>query len=79
MCFASNSRLKVERSIANRLTRSWVTNFFQIFEMAVGVAGFTFRSRTKYSGNIVITFDISLLCKIQVTAVCLRLTGKSCL
>ena len=42
----------------------------------MSVASFTFCSGSKYSGNVVVTFDISLYCKVQIPPVCLGLPGK---
>jgi hypothetical protein len=43
------------------------------------MAGFAFRSGTEYGCNIVLAFDVGFCCKVQITAVSLRLAGKSSL
>jgi NAD/NADP transhydrogenase alpha subunit len=44
--------------------------------MAVGVAGFAFGGRAEHGGNIVVAFDVGLLCEIEVTAVGLAFTSE---
>jgi hypothetical protein len=44
--------------------------------MAMSVAGFTFRSRPEDSENIVVSLNICLGRKVQITSVRLGFTGK---
>jgi hypothetical protein len=44
--------------------------------MTVRMAGFTFSGRTKNSGDVVVTLNVSALREIQVTPVGLRFAGE---
>ena len=59
------------KAIANR-----IAGFFQEFQVAMGVARFTFGGGTENGGDVVVTFDVRFLCEVQVTTVCLGFTRK---
>jgi hypothetical protein len=44
--------------------------------MTVRVARLTFRRRTEYGGHVVVAFDVSLTCKVQIAAIGLRLARE---
>ena len=44
--------------------------------MAMGVAGLAFRGRAEHGGDIVVAFDIGLLCEIEIASVSLAFAGK---
>ena len=62
--------------LADRFARRRIADFFKEFEVAVRVAGFAFGGRTEDSGNVVIAFDVGLLCEIQITAVGLAFASE---
>ena len=76
MGFARYGRLQVLAGRTYRQPRGRITTLLQILQMAVGVTSFPFRGLSKHSRNIVIPLYIGLGRKIQITSVCLRLSGK---
>ena len=62
----------------SRHTSTWLasTTSDQILHMTMRVTGFTFSGGTKYSSNIVRASNVSLVCEIQIAAICLGLTRK---
>jgi hypothetical protein len=46
--FAGDGRFEIVRSTADGQASSRVAGFFQVFEVAVGVAGFAFRGGAEY-------------------------------
>ena len=76
MGFAGHSRFQVIRRGADGLTRRRIACFFQVFQMAVRMAGFTFRGRAENGRDIVESFNVGLLREIKITAVRLGFTGK---
>src|ERR1700761_6259170 len=54
---------------ADGLAGRRIAHFLQIFQMTMGMAGFAFGGGAEYGGDIVVTFDIGLLCEIEVAAV----------
>jgi len=69
VCFTGNRGFQIVRGSADRQTRCRITNLFQVLKMAMSMAGFAFSRGTKNGSDIVVTFDIGLGGKIQITAV----------
>ncbi len=64
---------------ADRQAGRRVSDHFEIFEMAVRVAGLAFRRRSEQGGDIGIAFDIGLVGEIEIAAIGLRLAGEGVL
>src|SRR6185312_11847788 len=79
MRLAGDGGSEILCGVADRLAGRRVTDFLQIFEMAMRMASLTFRGRAEHGGDIVIAFDIRLLREIEIAAVRLALAGKSLL
>jgi len=75
--FTGDSRRQIERGGADRLARGRIADFLQEFQMAVRMAGLAFRRGTEHRGDIVVTFHVGLLGKIEITAVRLGLARES--
>src|SRR5215212_3277386 len=73
---AGDRGLQVVAGAADRLSGRRVADFLEKFEVAMRVAGLAFGGRAKYSGDIVIAFDVGLLREIQITTVGLALAGE---
>src|SRR6516225_3289590 len=73
---ARNGGTKVIRSATNRLAGRWISDLLKILKMAMGMAGLALGGRAEYSRDVVIAFDICLLCKIQIAPIGLALAGK---
>ena len=61
---------------ADRLAGRGIADFLEIFEMAVGMAGLAFGGRAEHGGDIVVAFDVGLLCEIEIAAVGLAFAGE---
>src|SRR5471030_1213765 len=61
---------------ADRLARRRIANFFQIFQMAMGMAGLAFGGGAEHGGDIVKAFDIGLLREIKIAAIGLAFAGE---
>ena len=61
---------------ADRLAGRRIADCFQIFQMAVGMAGLAFGGGAEHGGDIVIAFDVGLLCEIEIAAVGLAFAGE---
>jgi hypothetical protein len=58
---------------ANWQASRWIAGLLEELEVTVSVTGFAFSGRTEQSCNIVLTFNVSLVCEIQIATVSLRL------
>jgi hypothetical protein len=56
-------------NLADREARRRVARLAEVFEVAMGMTGLAFGGVAEESGDLRIAFDISMLRKIQVTAV----------
>ena len=79
MGLAGNRRFEVVRGRTNGLASCGIAGFLKIFEMAVRVTGFTFGGGPENGCNVVVAFNIGLLCEIEITAIGLGFAGKSTL
>ena len=61
---------------ADRLAGRRIAHFFQIFQMAMRMAGLAFGGGAEHGGDIVIAFDIGLLREIEIAAVGLAFAGE---
>ena len=68
--------LEVVDGPADRQASRRIADFFEIFEMATGVAGFALGGRAKHRGAIVMAIDIGLLREIPIAAVGLALADE---
>ena len=68
--------LEVVDGPADRQASRRIADFFEIFEMAMSVAGFALGGRAKHRGDIVMALDIGLLREIQIAAVGLAFAGE---
>src|SRR5688572_7328152 len=64
---ASDCRLEIVLRFTDGQTRSRIANRLEVFEMAMRVARFALGGRTEYRRHIVVAFDISLGCEIEIT------------
>ena len=64
MGFTRNSRLQVVTAGTDRQIGGRIAHQCQIVEVTMRVAGFAFRGRAKQRCNVVLTFDVSLVCEI---------------
>ena len=71
MRLARNRCFEIVRGTPYRQSRSWITCLFQIFQVSVSMASFTFCRRTENSRYIVVPFNVRLCSEIQITTVCL--------
>ncbi len=76
MRFTGHGGRQVLPRAADRQAGGGVADDFQVFQMAVRVAGFAFRGRAEQCGDVVLAFDVGLVCKIQVTAIGLRFASE---
>ena len=76
MGFAGDRRLQVVAGAAERQAGGRIADRLQVFEMAVGVAGFAFGGGTEYRGDVVVAFDVGLLREIQITTIGLGFAGE---
>ena len=76
MGLAGDGRFEIGIGGADRLARGRISNFLQIFQMAMGMTGLTFCGGAEHSRDIVMAFDVGLLREIKVTAVGLAFAGK---
>src|SRR5471032_1940122 len=76
---AGNCGLEVVVGWADREASGRIAAHLEELEMTVRVAGFAFGGRAEHDGDIVVAFDVGLLCEVQVTAVGLALAGERCL
>src|SRR6185437_1641450 len=76
MCLAGNRRSEILIGRADRLAGRRIADFLQVFEMAVRMAGLAFRGRAEHGRDVVVAFDIRLLCEIEIAAVRLALAGE---
>src|ERR1700731_241082 len=73
---AGDGRLQLVRSLADRQASPRVAALLEVFEMAVRVAGLAFGGRPEHGGDVVVAFDVGLLCEIEIAPVRLALAGK---
>ena len=76
MGLAGDGGLEVFRSGADGQTGGGIADFFQVFQMAVGMAGFTLRRGTEHRRHVVVAFHVRLGGEIKITAVRLRFAGE---
>ena len=74
--FAGDRCSEVFSRRTDRQARGRVANFFEVFEMAVCVAGFAFSRGAEYCRDVVVTLYVSFGCEVQVATVCLRFAGN---
>jgi hypothetical protein len=74
--FAGDGRLQVVGRGADRQAGGRIAGGFEVFQMAVGMAGLTLGGGAEHGGNVVVAFDVGLVREVQVAAVGLRLAGK---
>lgn len=74
--FPGDGRLEVQTRRAEGQTRCGIATGLQILEVTMCVARFTFRGRTKHSGNVVLAFHVGLCREVQIATVGLRFAGK---
>ena len=67
---------EVLRRRTDRKTRRRITGFLEVFQVPVGVAGFTLGGGAENSRDVVVTLDVGLGREIQVASIRLRLTGE---
>jgi hypothetical protein len=58
---------------ANRHASRWIARLLEKLEVAVSVTGFAFSGRAEQSGDVVLTFNVSFVCEVQIATVGLRL------
>src|SRR5205807_707777 len=75
--FARDRSLEVGVGGADRLAGGRIAHFFQIFQMAMGMAGLAFGGGAEHGGDIVMALHIGLLREIEIAAVGLAFAGKS--
>ena len=73
---AGDGGLEVVAGLADRQAGRRVAAFFEIFEVAMRVAGFTFGSGTEHRGDVIVAFHVGLRGKVQITTIGLRFTGE---
>ena len=66
---AGDGGLEVVLGAADRQAGSRVAGFFEVLEVAVGMAGFAFGGGAEDGGDVVVAFNVGTLCELQVTAV----------
>ena len=71
-----DGRLQVVLGVADRLARCGVTDFGEVLEVAVGVAGLAFGDRAEQHRRVGVALDVGLLGEPQVAAVGLALAGE---
>src|SRR5689334_9612083 len=70
---ARDRSLEVGVGGADRLAGRRIAHFLEIFQMAMGMAGFAFSGGAEDGGDVIVTFDVGLLCEIEVAAIGLAL------
>ncbi len=73
---AGDGRSEVLTGRAERHAGGRVTALLQPLKVAVGMPGFAFRGGAEQRCDIRLTFNVSFVCEIQVTAVRLGFAGK---
>src|SRR5690606_29431078 len=76
---AGDRRLEIQRGLADRLAGRGIADLLEVLQMAVGVAGLAFGGGPEDRGDIVVAFDVGLLCEVEVAAVRLALTREGVL
>ncbi len=79
MRLAGDRRAEIVGGAADRLAGRRVADFLEIFEVAMGMAGFAFRGRAEYRRHVVVALDVGLLREIQIAAIGLAFAGERCL
>ena len=74
--FAGDGGLQVVGGGAERQAGGGIAALFQVFQMAVRMAGFAFGGGTEHGGNVVVAFHVGLCCEVEVTAIGLRFAGE---
>ena len=74
--FPFDCSFQVVSRIADREPGCRIATIFQILQMPVGMARFTFGGGTENSGYVVVALNVSFLREVEVTAVCLRLARE---
>ncbi len=74
---AGDGGFQVQVGRADRLAGRGIAHGFEIFQMPVRMSGLAFRGRAEYGGDVVVAFDVGLLCEIEVAAIRLALAGES--
>src|SRR5579871_3038868 len=62
---AGDARLEVGVGGADRLAGGRIAHFLEIFKVAVGVAGFAFGGGAEDGGDVIVAFDVGLLCEVE--------------
>src|SRR5580698_1197223 len=73
---ACDRGLEVVAGLADRQAGRRVAAHLEELEMAVRMAGLALGGRAEDHGDVVVAFDVGLLCEIEVAAVGLALAGK---
>src|SRR6185312_6450135 len=73
---AGDRALEVGVGLAERQAGGGVAALFQVFEVAMGVAGLAFGGGTEHGGNVVVALHVRLGGEVEVTAVGHGFAGK---
>ena len=73
---AGDGGLEVVVGRADRQAGRRIADHLEELEMAVRMAGLAFRGRAEHGGDVVVAFDVGLLCEIEIAAVGLALAGE---
>ena len=76
MGFTSDRGFEIKGCSADGQAGCRITGFFKKFKVAVGMACFAFCCGAENCRYIIVSFDVGLLCKIQITAVSLGFASK---
>src|SRR6266481_8238943 len=76
MGLARDSGAEVVIGPADRLARCRVADLFEVFEMAVGMAGLALGGRAEYGGDVGVARDARSLSKIEIATIGLAFAGE---
>ena len=71
MGLSGDGGLQIQARAAEREVRRRIAALLQVFEMAVGVAGFALGGRAEHRRDVVLPFNVGFRRKVEVAAVCL--------